>query len=390
MGDVNPGFERLPPQYLFREVEKRRVAYETGHPADEILSLGIGDVHRPIAPCAADAMVAAALEMKTPEGFHGYPPPFGYDFLRTAIAGRYAVRNVRISPGEVYISDGAKTDAAMLPRLFEDVTVVMPDPSYPVYRDAHLLARHRVWRLPARPENGFLPSPEGLPPTPHIVYLTSPGNPIGVAETRAGLNAWVDYARESGSLLVFDAAYEAYLTQERVHSIYEIPGSRSCAVELGSFSKSAGFTGMRCAWSVFPHEVTFGGKLLAPLWERLKSTASNGVSYPVQRAAEAALSPAGLAATERNVRYYLGNARLLSRALSDAGVPFVGGEVSPYLWVRCPEGISSWEWFERCLSERQGIVTPGAGFGDMGEGYVRLSALGRRDTVRRAAERLFS
>lgn len=389
MGGINPGFSALSSQYLFREIAKRRCAYETGHPDDEVLSLGIGDVTRPLAQNVTVAMSAAAWEMGTPTGFRGYPPAFGYDFLRAAIAARYAARGVSLKPEEIYVSDGAKTDAAALPHLFGDVTVVLPDPAYPVYRDAHLLAGHRLRTLPACPENGFLPLPDGLPASPHIVYLTSPGNPIGVAYDRAGLRAWVDYARKSGSLLVFDAAYEAFLGEDGVHSIFELWDARRCAVELGSFSKSAGFTGMRCAWSVFPQEVAFDGTPLAPLWERLKSMASNGVSYPVQRAAQAALLPAGLAAIKRNVRYYLANARLLAHALSGAGVPFVGGEVSPYLWVQCPQGVSSWDWFDRCLWERQVIVTPGVGFGAAGEGYVRLSALGRRDTVRRAAQRLF-
>ena len=389
MGGVNPGFERLSAEYLFREVAKRRAAYESGHPADEVLSLGIGDVTRPLAPSVSDAIAAAAREMTTREGFRGYPPAFGYDFLRSAIAARYGAYGVSLKPEEIYVSDGAKTDAATLAHLFGDVTVALPDPTYPVYRDAHLLAGHRLRFLPATAENGFLPSPDGLPKTPHVVYLTSPGNPIGVAYDRAGLAAWVQYANESGSLLVFDVAYEAFLGDTGVHSIFEMPGSRDCAVEIGSFSKSAGFTGVRCAWSAFPREVTFAGVSLAPLWERLKSMASNGVSYPVQRGAEAALAPSGLAVTENNVRYYLANARLLSGALRRAGIPHVGGVVSPYLWVRCPAGLSSWEWFDRCLTERQVIVTPGVGFGDAGEGYVRLSALGRRETVRRSAVRLF-
>lgn len=386
---MNPGFASLAPQYLFQEIAKRRAAYETGHPADEVLSLGVGDVTRPLAPTVAAAMASAALEMETRAGFRGYPPALGYDFLRRAIAARYAARGVGLSPEEIYVSDGAKTDAAMLPHLFGDVTVALPDPTYPVYRDAHRLAGHRVRYLPAVPENGFLPTPEGLAMTPHVVYLTSPGNPIGVAYDRAGLTAWVAYARESRSLLVFDAAYEAFQGAGGVHSIFEIPGAGECAMELGSFSKSAGFTGVRCAWSVCPRCAAFDGTLLAPLWERLKSMASNGVSYPVQRAAEAALTPEGLAATENNVRYYLSCARILSRALTAAGIPFVGGVVSPYLWVRCPEGVGSWAYFDRCLETRQVIVTPGVGFGDAGEGYVRLSALAGRDTVRRAAARLF-
>lgn len=390
VGGVNPGFRRLSPQYLFREIQKRRIAYETGHPADEILSLGVGDVTRPLAPCITAATASAAHEMETLGGFHGYPPAFGYDFLRRAIAARYAARGVKIAPGEVYVSDGAKTDAAMLPHLFGQVTVVLADPAYPVYRDAHLLAGHRVRYLAATPENRFLPTPDGLPPTPHIVYLTSPGNPIGVAYDRAGLGAWVDYARGSRSLLVFDAAYEAFLGEGGVHSIFEIPGAHSCAIELGSFSKSAGFTGMRCAWSVCPQETAFDGEPLLPHWERLKSMSSNGVSYPVQRAAEAALTEEGLLATGNHVRYYLANARLLARALTSAGIPFVGGEISPYLWMRCPGGETSWAYFDRCLQTRQVIVTPGVGFGGAGEGYVRLSALGTRDTVRRAAERLFA
>lgn len=373
--------------YLFSEMEKQRAAYESGHLGEEILSLGIGDVTRPLASCVSDAMAAAAREMATQKGFHGYPPAFGYDFLREAIAQEYVQRGAVIEADAVYVSDGAKTDAALLPHLFDGVTVCLADPTYPVYRDAHLLAGHRIRTLGATAENGYLPPP-CRSPAPEIVYLTSPGNPIGVAYDHAGLATWVRYARESGSLLIFDAAYAAYLPNDMPHSIYEIEGSRTCAVELGSFSKSAGFTGVRCAWSVFPDEVEFGGRPLAPLWRRLKSISSNGVSYPVQCGAAAALTPEGKRATESHVHYYLENAAMLAAALRVNGTSFVGGTVSPYLWVACPRGLTSWETFSLYLRERQLLVTPGVGFGADGEGYVRLSALGTRDTVRRAAERL--
>lgn len=381
-------FDALTPTYLFREMEERAAAYRERHPDAEVLSLGIGDVTRPLAPCVSAAMARAAGEMATAAGFHGYPPAFGYDFLREAIAGAYARRGVTMEADTVYISDGAKTDAALLPRLFDGVTVYLADPCYPVYRDAHLLAGHRICTLDATAENGYLPPPPERGRDAAIVYLTSPGNPIGVAYDRAGLSAWVRYARQSGSLLIFDAAYAAYLPSDLPHSIYEIEGSRTCAVELGSFSKSAGFTGVRCAWSIFPDKVTFGGVQLAPLWRRLKSISSNGVSYPVQCGAAAALTPAGRAATEEHVRYYLENAALLAAALRASGTPFVGGTCSPYLWVTCPRGCTAWETFTRYLNERQLVVTPGGGFGAGGEGYIRLSALGTRDTVRRAAERL--
>lgn len=390
MGGVNACFDALAPMYLFREMAEQRAAYEAAHPGEKILSLGIGDVTRSLAPCVSAAMVTAARGMATEAGFHGYPPAFGYDFLREAIAQAYVQRGVAMEADAVYVSDGAKTDAALLPHLFDEVTVCLADPTYPVYRDAHLLAGHHIRTLGATAENGYLPPPPDTLPEPEIVYLTSPGNPIGVAYDHAGLAAWVQYARKSGSLIIFDAAYAAFLPNNMPHSIYEIEGSRVCAAELGSFSKSAGFTGVRCAWSIFPDELEFGGRPLAPLWRRLKSISSNGVSYPVQCGAAAALTPEGKRATESHVHYYLENAALLAAALRANGTRFVGGICSPYLWVACPRGLTSWETFSFYLRERQLLVTPGVGFGAGGEGYVRLSALGTRDTVCRAAERLYS
>ena len=383
-----PGFGALEGNYLFREIAERRAAYETGHPALDIVSLGIGDVTLPICESATRALAAASREMGTPEGFRGYPPAFGYDFLREAIATTYRERGAELTPEEIYVSDGAKTDAATLPRLFGDVTAVLPDPTYPVYREAHQLAGHRIRLMAATEENGFLPRPDTLPQTPHVVYLTSPGNPIGVAYDRAGLCEWVSYARTSGSLLVFDAAYAAYQAPDALHSIYEIPGSSACAVELGSFSKCAGFTGVRCAWSVFPEEVRFGGIPLSPLWRRIKSMTSNGVSYLAQRAAEATLTPEGREETARQIAYYKENAVLLTVCLRQAGWRVFGGEGSPYLWVECPAGMHSWETFDLLLSRAQILVTPGAGFGYGGEGFIRLSAFAPRDRILLAAHRL--
>ena len=389
MGDlICAGFRALDDAYLFREIAERRAAYEIGHPAHKIISLGIGDVTLPLCECATRALACAAREMGTREGFRGYPPAYGYDFLRGAIAASYHARGMRITPEEIYVSDGAKTDAATLPRLFGDVTAVLPDPTYPVYREAHLLAGHRIRLLPATEENGFLPTPENLPETPHVVYLTSPGNPIGVAYDRAGLRAWVDYARASGSLLVFDAAYAAFAPPDALRSVYEVSGSEECAVELGSFSKCAGFTGVRCAWSVFPERVRFAGTPLAPLWRRVKSMSANGVSYLAQRAAEAVLTPAGQAETARQVVYYKENAAILTSCLGERGWRVFGGEVSPYLWVACPAGMRSWETFDFLLSRAQILVTPGAGFGNAGEGFIRLSAFAPRERILLAASRL--
>lgn len=388
MGGVNTRFGLLSEEYLFREIETRRVAYETAHPAEHIISLGIGDVTLPLGRCVTGAMALAAKEMGTLRGFHGYPPAFGYPFLREAVAGVYAERGVSLSPEEIYISDGAKTDAALLPQLFSEVPVLVTDPGYPVYRDMGLLGGHRVRFLPATRENGYLPTPHDLEDTPQVICLCSPGNPTGAAYDRVGMEEWVAYARKSGSLLVWDAAYAAYLSDDAPHSIFEVPDARLCAVELGSFSKSAGFTGVRCAWSVFTEEVSFDGQPLASLWRRLKSTSSNGVSYLTQRGAEAALSEKGREECEKKIAYYRENAARLSDCLFHLGWQGIGGGTSPYLWLECPAGLSSWDTFDLLLTRAGLVTTPGVGFGRTGEGHLRFSSFARREEIMEAVRRL--
>ena len=368
MGGINTKFGLLSEEYLFREIESRRVAYETAHPAERIISLGIGDVTLPLGRCVTGAMALAAKEMGTLRGFHGYPPAFGYPFLREAIAGAYAERGI--------------------PQLFSEVPVLVTDPGYPVYRDMGLLSGHRVRFLPATRENGYLPLPGDLEDIPQVICLCSPGNPTGAAYDRAGMETWVAYARKSGSLLVWDAAYAVYLPSDAPHSIFEIPDARFCAVELGSFSKSAGFTGVRCAWSVFTEEVSFDGQPLALLWRRLKSTSSNGVSYLTQRGAEAALSEKGREECERKIAYYRENAARLSDCFFHLGWQGLGGDTSPYLWLECPAGLSSWEAFDLLLTRVGLVTTPGVGFGQTGEGHLRFSSFARREEIMEAVRRL--
>jgi LL-diaminopimelate aminotransferase len=337
-----------------------------------------------------DAMQKAAAEMGNPKTFRGYPPDGGYPFLREAIAHFYRGMGVRLSADEIYISDGAKSDLGGILELFGDVPLLLPDPTYPVLRDAALLAGREVWYLPLTAEDGWVPTPEGLPLRPYIIYLCSPNNPTGVAYTKSQLAAWVRYARESGSVILYDAAYAAFASREMPTSIYQVRGAEKCAIEVGSFSKMAGFTGMRCGWSLFPKALDSKEASPRALWARRQGSRFNGVGYVISRAAEAALSPQGRMGSAQAVAYYRENLAMLANCLRGKGIPYFGGKDAPYLWVKAPHGMSSREAFQYLLWEAGILSTPGSGFGKGGEGYIRLSAFAPHEDTAEAVKRLKS
>jgi LL-diaminopimelate aminotransferase len=386
---VNENFGELKDSYLFSTVSKKVAAYAAAHPGAEILRMGIGDVTRPLCPAVVDALHRAVAEMGTPEGFHGYiPSEQGYGFLREAVAGYYGRRGVTLSAEEIFISDGAKSDLGNILDLFStENTVLVPDPVYPVYVDTNVMAGRRILYLAATKKNGFLPLPDASVHA-DILYLCSPNNPTGAVYDKAGLQAWVDYALREGAVLLFDAAYEAFVSDPALpRSIYEIEGAKECAIEFCSLSKTAGFTGTRCGYTVVPLALQAGGLSLNRCWGRRQSTKFNGVPYIVQRAAEAVFTEEGYAQCMESIDYYRGNARIMAETLDRLGLFYTGGVNSPYLWLRCPGGLSSWDFFDLLLERAQVVGTPGAGFGRNGEGFFRLTAFGQRETTREAMRR---
>lgn len=385
---INQNFLRMKENYLFSEVKKRLCAYTDAHPNAKLLRLGVGDVTLPLPKIVSGAMEQAAREMGEKSTFRGYPPEYGYDFLRSAIAAKYAALGVEVAPDEVFVSDGAKSDLGNILDVLGDNEVVIPDPVYPAYVDGNLISGRKITMLECVEEENFLPMPNRLEVKPQVIYLCSPNNPTGAVYTRRQLGEWVKFARLSGSLIIFDAAYEGFVMGDYPHTIYEIEGARECAAEICSFSKTAGFTGVRAGWSVFSSALEACGVKIKKLWERRQSTKFNGVGYIVQRGAEAALTAEGAAECGKNVSYYLENARILAELLKKKGIFFTGGENSPYVWFKCPNGMSSWELFDYLLEKIQVVGTPGVGFGDAGEGYFRLTAFGGRESVLEAAARL--
>ena len=346
---VNENFFNVKKNYLFSEIAKRVNAYSAEHPDAKIVRLGIGDVTLPLSPVVVEAMKKAADEMGNAATFRGYAPEYGYDFLREAIANYYKKFPVDLSAEEIFVSDGAKSDVGNIVDILGDNEILIPDPVYPVYLDSNIMSGRKVSFLKGSQENGFLPLPDGVEEKPYIIYLCSPNNPTGAVYGREGLKKWIDFANKTGSLIIFDSAYEAFISGDYPHSIYEIEGAKSCAVEICSFSKTAGFTGTRCAWSVFPDELTVGENKLSFLWSRRQVTKFNGVPYVVQRAAEAALSDEGQAQCREAIAYYMENARIIGEVLKEKGIEFTGGENSPYLWLKCPNGMKSWEFFDFLL-----------------------------------------
>lgn len=386
---INQHFAELAESYLFSTVGSRAAAYAAAHPEQKVIRMGIGDVTLPLAGPVIDALHAAVDEMAHKETFRGYGPDGGYGFLRQAIAGYYARHGVTLSPEEIFVSDGAKSDIANILDLFgPDNTVLVPDPVYPVYFDTNVMAGRRILLAPATEQNGFLPMPA---PGLHadIVYLCSPNNPTGAAYTRAQLAEWVAWANREDAVILYDAAYECFIQDEGLaRSIFEVEGAKNCAIEFCSFSKMAGFTGTRCGYTVVPAGLTRGGMKLAPMWLRRQTTKYNGTPYIVQKAAAAVFTPEGMAAIQQNLDYYRKNAKVLAGALAAAGVPYYGGTNSPYLWMKCPGGMGSWEFFDWLLQHAQVVGTPGEGFGECGKGWFRLTAFGGAEETAEAAARM--
>lgn len=405
MARINEHYAKLPASYLFPEIGRRVRAYQAVHPDARVIRLGIGDVTEPLAPAIVEAMHAAVDEMGKRETFRGYGPEQGYDFLVEAIREHdYKARGVDIAADEIFVSDGSKCDSGNVQEIFAlSARIAVTDPVYPVYVDSNVMAGRTgaagtdgrypgLTYLVGTEANGFQPEPPAEPVD--VVYLCSPNNPTGTVATRAQLEHWVAWARANDAIILFDAAYESYISDPSLpRSIYEIEGARSCAIELRSFSKRAGFTGVRCAFMVVPKDVTGVGAegkrvTLNSLWARRHTTKFNGASYVVQRGAAAAYSAAGLAQTNAQIAFYMENARLLREGLAPLGFTIFGGEHAPYLWLRTRNNATSWEFFDRLLNEAQVVGTPGAGFGPAGEGYFRLSAFNSRANIEEAIGRI--
>lgn len=386
---INRNYQNIKETYLFTNVAAKARAYSEAHPEADVIRLSIGDVTRPLPPVVVEAMVRAAEEMGNAGTFRGYGPEQGYDFLRQEVALYYASFGVRVGVDEILISDGAKSDLGNILDIFgEDNVALVPDPVYPVYVDTNLMAGRRIVYLQGNEENGFLPMPhEDM--VGDIIYLCSPNNPTGAVYNRAQLKEWVDFANKNDAVILFDAAYEAFVSEgDLPRSVFEIEGARTCAIEFCSLSKTAGFTGTRCGYTVVPDELVRGGVQLRRMWLRRQTTKFNGVSYPVQRAAAAALTAEGVEACRENIAYYKENARMIADMLTRRGIVFTGGKNSPYIWMKCPGGMRSWEFFDVVLERANVVGTPGAGFGENGEGWFRLTAFGDRDRTATAVERL--
>ena len=386
---LNEHFAAMKPSYLFSDIARRVAAYRGSHPDADIIRLGIGDVTLPLPSVVVSAMEKATREMGVAETFRGYPPEEGYAFLREAIARHYASFGVEVSADEIFVSDGAKSDVGNITDLFGDNLIRIPDPVYPVYMDSNLMCGRHIELMLGNEENGFLPMPDGLSDTPSIIYLCSPNNPTGAVYSHEQLAEWVAYANRTGSLIIYDAAYEAFIGNGMPRSIFTVEGARTCALEICSFSKTAGFTGVRCSFTTVPKElIGEGGESLRAMWSRRQATKFNGVPYIVQRGAEAALTDEGMAACLENIAYYMENARILADLLTRKGITFFGGVSSPYLWLKCPGGMDSWQFFDYLLEKVQVVGTPGAGFGAGGEGYFRLTSFGSRKSTVEAVARL--
>lgn len=401
MYTINEHYLKLQGSYLFSTIAKKVAEYQKEHPQAEVIRLGIGDVTQPLVPAIIEALHNAVEEMGTTEGFHGYGPEQGYEFLRECIAREdYQNRGCPISAEEIFISDGAKQDVGNIQEIFGlGNRVAVCDPVYPVYVDTNVMAGRTgefnvrtggyegLIYLKCLEENGFSPRLPGE--KPDLIYLCFPNNPTGMAITRTALQEWVDYANQNGSVILYDAAYEAYITEEGIpHSIYECEGARRCAIEFHSFSKNAGFTGLRLGYTVIPRELSCNGVSLHQLWNRRHGTKYNGAPYLVQRAGEAVYSSEGKAQLKEQVAYYMENARLIREGLKAAGFTVYGGVNAPYIWLKVPERMGSWEFFDDLLKKAQVVGTPGVGFGQGGEGFFRLTAFGTRENTLKALERI--
>ena len=401
MFKVNENYLKLPGSYLFSNIGKKVAAYKEANPDKSIISLGIGDVTQPLAPEIIKSLHSAVDEMGKAETFHGYAPDLGYEFLRNAIAdGDYKSRGCDISADEIFVSDGAKCDSGNIQEIFSvDNKIAVCDPVYPVYVDTNVMAGRtgtydkatETWSdviyMPCTAANNFVP--EFPKETPDIIYLCLPNNPTGTTLTKDQLQEWVDYANKNGAVIIYDAAYEAYISEDNIaHTIYECKGAKTCAIELRSFSKNAGFTGVRLGFTVVPKELKCGDVSLNAMWARRHGTKFNGAPYIVQRAGEAVYSDAGKAQLKEQVAYYMKNAKTIKEGLKDAGYTVFGGVNAPYIWLKTPDKMTSWEFFDYLLEKANVVGTPGSGFGPSGEGYFRLTAFGNYENTVKALDRI--
>ncbi|PHV70591.1 LL-diaminopimelate aminotransferase [Sporanaerobium hydrogeniformans] len=394
MAFINDHYLELKDSYLFSTIAKKINEFTSTHPDKKLIRMGIGDVTLPLVPAVLAAMHEAVEEMGQKETFKGYGPEQGYDFLHEAIQKYYASRGVNLSTDEIFISDGAKSDIGNITDIFSNANVVMiPDPVYPVYVDTNIMSGRQIEFLDSHAKNNFLPMPPSQDASPDIIYLCSPNNPTGSVYNKEQLKAWVDYANHTDAVILFDAAYECFIQDPSLpRSIFEIEGAKTCAIEFCSLSKTAGFTGTRCGYTIVPKNL-LGINLetdetsLNKLWLRRQTTKFNGVPYIIQKGAAAVFSPEGQAQIQKNITYYMENAQLIASTMKEKGIEFVGGDNSPYIWLKCPNGMKSWDFFDYLLNEIAVVGTPGAGFGHNGEGYFRLTAFGSKEATLEAMER---
>lgn len=386
---LNSNYGNLKESYLFSDIARRVSEFSEKNPDRRIIKMGIGDVTRPLCKAVTEALKKASDEMGTAEGFHGYGPEQGYAFLRDAVRDYYKKYGVSVDSNEIFISDGAKSDVGNILDIFSrSTTVLVPDPVYPVYVDTNTMDGRKISYMNATEQNGFLPLPEeGI--NADLIYLCSPNNPTGAVYNRAQLREWVNFANRNGSVILFDSAYESFVSDESLpHSIFEIEGAKSCAIEFCSLSKTAGFTGTRCGYTVICDELVRDGKKLSKLWLRRQTTKFNGVSYIVQRGAEAVFTEEGQKQIHENIAAYKKNAALMAETLTELSIPFTGGLNSPYIWMQCPDGMDSWTFFDYLLNETGIVGTPGSGFGKNGEGFFRLTAFSTYENTAEAMKLL--
>lgn len=382
----NKNFDKLIDNYLFSTIRAKKREYEEKYPDAKIVNLGVGDVVGGLAPSVIQAMEKAIKEYSSPETFKGYPPEQGYDFLRSKIADYYATSNVKISPAEIYISDGAKSDIGNILDIFGKSTALIPNPVYPAYLDANVMHGNKIKFIHGTKGNSFLPLPDFSDKKSYLIFLCSPNNPTGAVYNREQLKSWVNYANGNGSIIIFDSAYESFIKGDYPKSIFEIEGSRYCSIEISSFSKRAGFTGLRLGYSIIPSELVLSNKKAGEMWLRRQSAKFNGVSYVIQKGGEASLSEQGIKECSEQVAYYLENANVIKNVFSEIGFSVFGGVNAPYVWIDCKQ--NSWSFFDRLLNEYQIVGSAGSGFGSEGENFFRLSAFALRNDVETARKRL--
>ncbi len=385
---INRNFDNLVESYLFAEVASRTEKFASENPDKKIIKMGIGDVTLPLPKVITDAMKKAADEMSDIKTFKGYPSYEGYEFLRNAISKYYASNGVNVSPDEIFINDGAKSDCGNIGDIFsEECTVLVTDPVYPVYVDSNVMAGRKIVYAQSNNSNGFCAMPDRSVHA-DIIYLCSPNNPTGTAYNAVQLKEWISYACDNDAIILYDAAYEAFISEDLPRSIFAVEGARNCAIEFCSLSKTAGFTGMRCGYTVIPKELERDGHNIGKLWYRRESTKFNGVSYPVQCAAAAVFSPEGQICIRKNIEYYKRNAKVIAETMESLGISYTGGKNSPYIWITCPSGMSSWEFFDFLLENANVVATPGEGFGECGKGCMRFTSFASYEATKEAMERI--